>query len=229
MADALVALRVRINSLSGNSTTERVLFDIFRAGLEPNLLYSKILTNSAIQRAIDQLEPSVIDFEEGDTLIEPGTIIKETDLERLAAYRQVELDRRGNSLIFNQLFIERLILTTILLIAVYMYVKQGLRELHKRNRSIAITALSILLNLLIIRIIMEIGESALINSRPSLSMLPYVAPYALAPIIVAVLVGGAPRLLGADNRSRLWYHSEQFSRVHPHSFSFRCHRCLCIN
>ena len=197
MTDALVALRVRINSLSSKSTTARILFDIFREGLEPNLLYSANVTNQAIQRAIDRLEPSVIEFKEGDTLIEPGTMIKEADIERIAAYRQVELDRRGNSLIFNQLFIERLMLTTILLIAVYIYVKQGLRELHKRNRAIAITAVSILLNLLIIRIIMEIGESALINSRPSLSMLPYVAPYALAPILVAVLVGGAPAVLSA--------------------------------
>ncbi|MEC8613848.1 MAG: HDIG domain-containing metalloprotein, partial [Verrucomicrobiota bacterium] len=197
LADALVALRVRINSLSSNSATARVLFDIFRGGLEPNLVYSAIGTNRAIQRAIDQLEPSVIDFKEGDTLIEPGTMIKEADIERIAAYRQVELDRRGNSLIFNQLFIERLMLTTILLIAVYVYLKQGLHKLHNRNRAIAITAVCILLNLLIIRIIMEIGESALINSRPSLSMLPYVAPYALAPIIVAVLVGGAPAVLAA--------------------------------
>ena len=197
LADALVALRVKINSLSGNSATARALFDIFRAGLEPNLLYSAIGTNRAIQRALDQLEPSVIDFKEGDTLIEPGTMINEADIERIAAYRQVELDRRGNSLIFNQLFIERLILTTILLIAVYIYLKQGMHGLQNRNRAIAITAVSILLNLLIIRIIMEIGESALINSRPSLSMLPYVAPYALAPIIVAVLVGGAPAVLSA--------------------------------
>ena len=197
LADALVALRVKINSLSGNSATARALFDIFRGGLEPNLLYSAIGTNRAIQRALDQLEPSVIDFKEGDTLIEPGTMIKEADIERIAAYRQVELDRRGNSLIFNQLFIERLMLTTILLIAVYIYLKQGLHGLQNRNRAIAITAVSILLNLLIIRIIMEIGESALINSRPSLSMLPYVAPYALAPIIVAVLVGGAPAVLSA--------------------------------
>jgi hypothetical protein len=69
--------------------------------------------------------------------------------------------------------------------------------MHKRNRAIAITAVSILLNLLIIRVIMEIGESALINSRPSLSMLPYIAPYALAPILVAAIVGGAPAALSA--------------------------------
>jgi len=197
LTDALVSLRVRINALSGDSATARALFDIFREGLQPNLLYSATGTNRAIQRAIDQIEPSMVAFKEGDTLVEPGAIITPLDLERVAAYRKIELERRGNSLIFNQLFIERLTLTTILLIAVYIYVKQGLRELHKRNRAIAITAVSILLNLLIIRIIMEIGESALINSRPSLSMLPYVAPYALAPIIVAVLVGGAPAVLSA--------------------------------
>ncbi len=195
--DALVALRVRINALSPNSETARTLFDIFREGLSTNLLYSAAGTNRAINRAIDQLEPNVVSFKEGDTLIEPGAVITPADIERLAAYRAVELKRRGNSLVFNQLFIERLILTSILLIAVFVYVKQGLRELHKRNRAIAITAVSILLNLLIIRVIMEIGESALVNSRPSLSMLPYVAPYALAPILVAVLVGGAPAVLSA--------------------------------
>ena len=195
--DALVALRVRINALSRDAATARALFDIFREGLQPNLLYSANGTNRAIARAIDQLEPTVVEYKEGDTLIEPGAMITPEDIERLAAYRKVELERRGNSLIFNQLFIERLILTSILLIAVYIYLKQGLRELHKRNRAIAITAVSILLNLLIIRILMEIGESALINSRPSLSMLPYVAPYALAPIIVAVLVGGSPAVLSA--------------------------------
>lgn len=197
LTDALIALRVRINALSRDSETARILFDIFREGLSPNLLYSATGTNRAIKRAIDLLEPKVVQFNEGDTLIEPGAIVTPADIERLAQYRAVELERRGNSLIFNQLFIERLTLTSILLIAVFVYVKQGLREIHKRNRAIAITAVSILLNLLIIRVIMEIGESALINTRPSLSMLPYVAPYALAPILVAVLVGGAPAVLSA--------------------------------
>ncbi|MDQ8205949.1 HDIG domain-containing protein [Coraliomargarita sp. SDUM461003] len=195
LPDALVALRVRIDALSRDASTGRILFEIFRAGLRPNLLYSATGTNRAIQRAIEQLEPSIVSYKEGDTLIEPGAIITPTELERIAAYRKVELERNGDSLIFNPLFIERLILTTMLLIAVYIYVNRGLRELRKRNRAIAITAVSILLNLLIIRILMEIGESALINSRPSLSMLPYIAPYALAPIIVAVLVGGAPAVL----------------------------------
>ncbi|NBB79082.1 MAG: HDIG domain-containing protein [Verrucomicrobia bacterium] len=195
--EALVALRVRIDSLSRDTETARALFEILREGLKPNLLYSASGTNRAIKRAVEQIEPIRIAYRAGDTLIEPGAIIMPADLERLNAYRTIQLEGRNTSLFFNQLFMERMVLTLILFIAVYIYVKQGLRELHKRNRAIAITAVSILLNLLVVRLIMELGETALVNNRPSLSMLPYIAPYALAPILVAVLVGSAPAVLSA--------------------------------
>ncbi len=195
--DAIVELRERINKLSRKSETIRILWAIFREGLKPNLIYSEEGTTRAIDRAIGLLEPELVLFEEGDTLIEPGAMITPSDIERIAKYRSVEVEKRGNSLVFNKLFIERLTLTAILIIVAFVYIKEGLSEVHKRNRAIAITAVSILLNLLIIRIIMEIGESAFADTRPSLSMLPYVAPYALAPILVAVLVGGAPAVLSA--------------------------------
>ena len=195
--DALVALRVRIDALSRNKSTARTLFEIFRAGLHPNLLYSATGTMRATERAILEIAPPILQFEEGDTLIEPGAIITASDIECLSAYREAALIYGGDSLVFNQLFLERVTLTLLLLLAVLIYVKQGLRDIHKRNRAIAITAVSILLNLLIVRLIMEIGEVASLNNRPSLSMLPYIAPYALAPMIVAVLVGTAPAVISA--------------------------------
>ena len=70
-------------------------------------------------------------------------------------------------------------------------------DFYKRNRAIAVTAVSILLNLLLIRIIIEIGDSALVTSSTTHSMLPFITPYALAPILVAVLVGAAPAVLSA--------------------------------
>ena len=127
-------------------------------------------------------------MKEGETLIEPGAIVTPSDIERIAQYRLAEQERKGNSLLFNKLFIERITFTSILLIIAFVYIKESFVEVHKRNRAISITAVSVLLNLLIIRIIMELGESAFADTRPSLSMLPYVAPYALAPILVAVLV-----------------------------------------
>lgn len=195
--EALIALRVRINALSGDLQTARLLFEIFRTGVQPNLLYSPRGTARAVERAVSRIEPPVVRVAEGETLIEPGATVTEIQIERMNAYREAARERGGDSLIFNQLFMERLTLTIVLLLAVVIYLKQGLREIHKRNRAITITAVSILLNLLIIRLITEVGEIALLNSRPSLSMLPFIAPYALAPIMVAALVGAAPAVLSA--------------------------------
>jgi putative nucleotidyltransferase with HDIG domain len=197
LEDAKVTLRVRLNALSRDSETARLLFDIFSAGLQPNLLYSESGTERAIARAAAQIEPPVISQEEGDTLIEPGELVDARDIERLNAYRSSEIKQGNRSLIFNQLFLGRLMLTVMMLAAVYLYVREGMQDLYKRNRAIAITAVSILLNLLLIRLVVEVGDSAIITSRPILSMLPFIAPYALAPILVAVLVGAAPAVLSA--------------------------------
>ncbi|MGB0416545.1 MAG: HD family phosphohydrolase [Coraliomargarita sp.] len=195
--DALVALRVRINALSRGDETARQVFEVFRAGLQVNLVYSQSATNSAIERALSEVALPVLEYKDGDTLIEPGAIITEMDLERMAAYRDAELAQGSDSMLLDPLFLERVIMTAILLIAVYIYIKQGLRDIYKRNRALAITAVAILINLLIIRLVIEIGEIASLNNRPLLSMLPFMAPYALAPILVAVLVGAAPAVLCA--------------------------------
>ena len=190
--ESLVALRVRINALSDDAETARALFRIFREGLRPNLVYSATATSAATQRAIDRIEPVVFEYREGDTLITPGSVVRPMDVERLEAYREAGEVRGRDALLLDPLFLERCLLTLLLLVAIYIYVKQGLREVHKRNHSLAIAAVSILLNLLVIRVIMEIGDIALTNSRGALGMLPFFAPFALAPILVSVLVGAAP-------------------------------------
>lgn len=195
--DAQVTLRVRLNALSGDSETARLLYQIFRAGLGPNLFFSEAGTKRAIERAISEIEARTISFKEGDTLVEPGKIVTEFDLERLNAYRTVKLEQGNDSLVFNELFLSRLVLTVLMLIAIYIYLREGMQNLHKRNRAIAITAVCILLNLALIRLIILIGDSDLINGGATSSMLPFIAPYALAPIMVAVLVGAAPAVLSA--------------------------------
>lgn len=193
---AQVALRVRLNALSSDAETARLLFDIFDAGLEPNLFYNEAATRRAIDRAIERIESKPLQFKEGDTLIEPGAIITEADLERLDAYRKAEL-LEGSSLLFDQLFLKRVVLTVLLLISVHIYLRHGLPGLRKRNHGLAVMAVSILLNLILIRLIFALGESAAISSSPVLSLIPYIAPYALASIITSVLVGVAPGILTA--------------------------------
>lgn len=195
--DALVDLRVWINGLSRDKETARILFEIFRPGLKANLVYSESGTLKATDQAIAQLEAPTLNYEEGDTLIDPGAIVDEQDIERLNAYKLVEAEYGGESLFLNQLFLERLIMTFALMLAVYIYVRQGLWDIYKRNRAIAITALSILINLIIIRLIIEIGGIASNNNQALTGMLPYFAPYALAPILIAVLIGASPAILSS--------------------------------
>lgn len=194
---ATIDLRVRINSLSREEDTARILFEIFRPGLVVNLVYSQSGTNEAINSALAQVETPTLSYNEGETLIEPGSIVSPLDIERMAAYREVVAAAGGEAMLLDPLFLARFFLTVFLLIAVYLYIKQGLRDTRKRNRSVAITAVCVLLNLLLIRIIFEIGEIAS-AANPSLpSMLPFIAPCALAPILVSVLVGAGPAALSA--------------------------------
>ena len=196
LSEAQVALRLRLDALSRDVETARLLYEIFSAGLEPNLIYSTTGTRRAIEQAVAQIEPNPIQFKQGDTLIEPGSIVTEADLERLEAYRNAEL-QGGASFLVNELFLKQLILTVLLLLSIYIYLHQGLLRLKKRNRALAVMAVSILLNLILIRLISMVGESALIANSPTLSLLPYIAPYALAPILISVLVGAAPAVLAA--------------------------------
>ncbi len=193
---AQVALRVRLNALSGDTETARLLFEIFNAGLEPNLFYNEASTRRAIERAIARIEMKPIQIKQGDTLVERGAIVTEAALERLEAYRKAE-QLEGGSMLFDQFFLKRFVLTVLLLTGVYIYLRQGLLGIKKRNRGLTVMAVSILLNLVLIRLIFAVGESTVISSSPLLSLLPYIAPYALASIITSVLVGAAPGVLAA--------------------------------
>ena len=191
---AEIALRREIDSLSRNDKTARALFGIFNAGLTDNLVYSESDTAAAIDRAIQEIEPTRFSFEQGDTLIEPDAIVDELDLERMKQYTAAALEGGNDPLFFNALFLERLVLASFLLIAIGLYLKQGLRNYPNRSRALVIGAVCLLVNLLAIRLILEIGELIAVNNRGVLSILPHFVPYALAPILVAALTGMTPAI-----------------------------------
>ena len=195
--EAHTYLQSRLVSLCGNREIARTLFDIFSAGLQPNLLYNAAATNNAIELAIRKIPPTLVSFDEGDTLIEPGVIVTETLIERLKAYRVAEQSRGSDSMIFNALFLEHVVLSLLLLVTIIAYSKYGLCDFYRDNRALAISGVSILINLCIIRLILGIGNSVLIDNSSLLAVVHYAANWPLASIIVAVLVGTAPAIMCA--------------------------------
>lgn len=195
--DALSSLEKAINDTTKDEEISQTLLAIFNFGLRPNLVFSESKTKTSINLALDAMEPEVYSYEQGDTLIAPGQQISPLEIEKIKAYELAEDTLKGDNLFFNELFIKRSFLTLILLIIAYLFIRYSLKDNSKRNTTLAVSAVSIILNLILFRFILEFGSILLNNNEALLAVLPNLLPIALAPILTAVLVGSMPGILTA--------------------------------
>lgn len=195
--DALVALKISIDSEAKDNEQSKSLFSLYQYGLKPNLVFSENETKTAISDAIKAIEPTLIQFQQGDTLITPGQLITPMEIEKIKAYETLEDKRITNTLIFNELFLSRSFITGLLLFILYLFIRYGLKDNVKKRLILSASATSIILHLLITRLVIESGELLLNNNESLLAILPNCIPIALAPILVAVLIGALPGILSA--------------------------------
>jgi putative nucleotidyltransferase with HDIG domain len=195
--DALSSLEKAINDTTKDEDISQTLLAIFNFGLRPNLVFSESKTKTSINLALDSMVPEVYSYEQGDTLIAPGQQISPLEIEKIKAYELAEDTLKGDNLFFNELFIKRSFLTLILLIIAYLFIRYSLKDNSKRNTTLAVSAVSIILNLILFRFILEFGSILLNNNEALLAVLPNLLPIALAPILTAVLVGSMPGILTA--------------------------------
>jgi putative nucleotidyltransferase with HDIG domain len=195
--DALSSLEKAISDTTKDEGISQTLLAIFNFGLRPNLVFSESKTKTSINLALDAMEPEVYSYEQGDTLIAPGQQISPLEIEKIKAYELAEDTLKGDNLFFNELFIKRSFLTLILLIIAYLFIRYSLKDNSKRNTTLAVSAVSIILNLILFRFILEFGSILLNNNEALLAVLPNLLPIALAPILTAVLVGSMPGILTA--------------------------------
>ena len=195
--DALSSLEKAIGDTTKDEEISQTLLAIFNFGLRPNLVFSESKTKTSINLALDAMEPEVYSYEQGDTLIAPGQQISPLEIEKIKAYELAEDTLKGDNLFFNELFIKRSFLTLILLIIAYLFIRYSLKDNSKRNTTLAVSAVSIILNLILFRFILEFGSILLNNNEALLAVLPNLLPIALAPILTAVLVGSMPGILTA--------------------------------
>lgn len=195
--DALLSLKKALSEKTKDEAIAQTLFAIFEFGLSPNLVFSESKTKASIKQAVDAMEPEVFSFKQGDTLIAPGQQISPLEIEKIKAYELAEHTLKGDSLFFNELFIKRSFLTLVLLIIAYLFIRYSLKDNTKRNTTLAVSGLSIILNLILFRFILEFGSILLNSNEALLAVLPNLLPIALAPILTAVLVGSMPGILTA--------------------------------
>ena len=195
--DALIQLKMKTNTLFRDQALSQLSFELLKNGMKANLIFGEKETESAITKAIESIQTPILKFKQGDTIIRPGQIISPLEIETYKAYKAKELELKGDSLFFNELFRERFYLSFILFLTLYLFIKYEINTFKSKNTVLGVCATALLLNIILFRIIMEFGELLFQNNASLTALLPNLLPIALAPILISVLVGRLPAILTA--------------------------------
>ena len=197
--DALRSLRINLLALDITREASAALYRLLRNGLTPNLVYDHEKSEERRQQVVASVEPVIVSVEEGETIIEPGTKVIPVDIEKLNAYRKSLNKTLDTGFSFNSLIWERILMTCAVLLSSIIYIKAGSRHISTHNRALTLSAVVILLNLAIIRLVIEFGEIGILHQKSNTltAILPYLAPTSLGPIIISILIGSGPGIFVA--------------------------------
>jgi len=189
LEDALTFLRINLAAEGMGRDTAIALFRIFRNGVTPNLTYDATATHNAQSEAVKNFKPVVVSVEQGQTIIEPSTRVTPEQYEMLEAHRHHVLERPETA--FNeglQLF-SRILLVLAMVMASTLFIRLEDRETVQSNGRLALLALVVIANLALVRLTYWLGGLPyFMGDTTAASLLPYCAPTAIAPIILAILI-----------------------------------------
>lgn len=195
---ALRELRTNLAVLPIPSRSSSALSNILRHGLKPNLKYDQARTEQAAEVASAEVEPVRVTVREGDTIIEPNALVTAQVEEKLLAYRnELQRDSQRGRGITPLLLEQSLSVLAVLLVTIFgLRLRKG--EIRSQWRVLGLVMLTVLFNLLLTRLILELGASPLVRTSPLLiAILPWLIPMALAPLTVAMLAGSGTGLVTA--------------------------------
>lgn len=164
-------------SLSLPEDQAAIVTELASAFVAPNSIYSAILTEAARQKAQESITPVTRDFKVGETVVQRGQIITETDLEALKQLGLVQPQYDWKDLVSA---------AVIVLIGIgfnLIYLRRNARLLDDA-RSLTLITMLFLVFLLAARLIIT-GHT----------VLPYVFPLAAYGLTVAALFGAEPALV----------------------------------
>ncbi len=195
---ALTALRINLAAESGGRELGLPLFRIFRNGLTPNLIFDIAATRRLQENADRDLKPVVVEVDRGQTIIEPGMRVTPEQHEMLIAHRKFLLENRDIALEEGLQLFGRLLLVLAMLLASMLYIRIEDRETLLSNGRLGLLALVVILNLALVRATYALGSLPFfIEDSAAASLLPYLAPVAIAPLIVAILINAGSAIFMA--------------------------------
>jgi hypothetical protein len=189
MEDALTFLRVSLASEGVPRPAAQALFRLFRGGLQSNLVYDRAAAATREAEVLGKLKPVTVKVGAGRTIVDAGDRVTEDQYEMATAYRRAALEGGAAELDDGLELFGRVLLVLAMVLASILYVRLEDPETLASNVRLGLLALVVIFNLALVRAVYSIGGAELFVRDPTwASALPYLAPTALAPLIVAILI-----------------------------------------
>ncbi|TAG32620.1 MAG: HDIG domain-containing protein [Verrucomicrobia bacterium] len=197
LEDALTFFRINIGAEAPDRATALALYRVLREGIVPNLENDQVATAARREEAVRDMVPVSISVELGQTIIEPGTRVTPEQFEMLEAHRQA-LAATTTPIDETMLLGGRILLVLAMLAASLIYIRLEDPETLQSNSRLALLALVVLVNLALVRATYALGSlDFFLENTTAASLLPYLAPVIIAPLIVALLIDGGSAIFMA--------------------------------
>ena len=189
MEDALTLLRVSLATDGVPRPAAQALFRVFRFGLTPNVVFDRDATQARESAAARSVKPVVVNVTRGQTIIDAGDRVTPEQYEMFMAHRQYMLEHGDTELKEGLTLFGRVLLVLAMVLASLIYIRIEDAETLRSNVRCSLLALVVILNLAAVRVVYSAGGAEFfVRDGSWASTLPYVAPTAFAPLIVAILI-----------------------------------------
>jgi cyclic-di-AMP phosphodiesterase PgpH len=189
MEDALTFLRVSLSAEGVPRPAAQALFRLFRGGVQSNLVFDREAVAAREASILRTLRPVKVRVPVGRTIIEAGDRVTDEQYEMATAYRMAAIEA-GSAEIDDGLELSgRVLLVMAMVLASMIYVRLEDPETLASNVRLGLLALVVIFNLALVRGVYSVGGTDFfVRDATWSSALPYLAPTALAPLIVAILI-----------------------------------------
>ena len=189
LENAFTLLRVSLATDGVPRPAQQALFRLFRQGLGPNVVFDRVATAARQAEAARAFKPITVNVVRGQTIFDAGDRVTAEQHEMFQAHRKFLMEHGDVELNEGLALFGRVLLVLAMVLASLLYIRIEDPETLRSNVRCGLLALVVIANLALIRANYSLGGAEFFLRDSSwASTLPYVAPTALAPLIVAILI-----------------------------------------
>jgi putative nucleotidyltransferase with HDIG domain len=189
MEEALTILRVSLATTNVPRNATLAAFRLFRFGVTPNVIFDRAATAARHTAAAKNIQPVQVSVARGQTIVEAGGRVTPDQHEMLMAHRQYVRDHADSDVREILTLFGRVLLVLAMVLASLIYIRIEDPETLRSNVRCGLLALVVIVNLALVRANYSLGGAEFfVRDGSWASTLPYIAPTAFAPLIVAILI-----------------------------------------